>query len=67
MKNQIKRDARRAANIIDTSEVVGVSTRQVQRVLAGDQENENVLTVFMELSERKNLLIEEVKKLILFN
>ena len=67
MKNQNKKDVRRAATVKDTAEVIGVSTRQVQRVLAGDQDNEQIVSVFMELTERKNLLIEEVKQLIPFN
>jgi DNA-binding LacI/PurR family transcriptional regulator len=66
MKNQNKKDVRRAATIKDTADVVGVSTRQVQRVLAGDQENEKVVAVYMEISERKNELLEQVKMLVPF-
>lgn len=66
MKNSNKKDVRRAAIIKDTAEVVGVSQRQVQRVLAGNQENEKVVSVFMEISERKNALLKEVKMLVPF-
>lgn len=62
-----KRDIKKAATILDTAELVGVSPRQVRRVLSGEQENQNVFSVFMELTEGKNLLLEEVKKLIPFN
>lgn len=67
MKNQAKRDIKRAATIIEAAEITGVSQRSVRRVLAGEQENPNVLGVVMELTERKNLLIEEVKRLVPFN
>ena len=63
----MKRDVRRAANIKDTAEVLGVSTSLVQKSLNASRNNEAVIEVFMEISERKNLLIEEVKKLIPFN
>ena len=67
MKSNIKRDTRRAATILDTAEVMGVSPNHVQKILRMDRENDQVVNVFMELTERKNLLIEEVKKLIPFN
>lgn len=67
MKNNKKRDTRRAANILDTAEITGLSTSQVQKVLRTDRNNDKVVAVFMELSERKNDLLEEVKKLIPFN
>jgi DNA-binding LacI/PurR family transcriptional regulator len=62
-----KRDIRRAANIADTAEIVGVSTRTVQRVLNAEQKNENVLSVFMVLSEEHNKLLKAVKELVPFN
>ena len=67
MRNQRKRDVKNAANIKDTAEVVGVSTRQVQRVLAGEQENPNVINVYMILEEGKNTLLKAVKELVPFN
>lgn len=67
MKNNRKRDTRRAANILDTAEITGLSTSQVQKVLRTDRNNDTVVSVFMELQEGKNKLLEEVKKLIPFN
>ena len=66
MQNQTERDVRRAATIKETAEVIGVSTRHVQRVLSGDRENDKVIMVFMELTEKKSELLEEVKKLVPF-
>lgn len=60
------RDIKRAATIQDTAELVEVSTRQVRRVLDGEQENPKIISVFMELQEGKNLLLQEVKNLIPF-
>jgi hypothetical protein len=51
-----KKDTRRAAFIKDTAELAGVSQRQAQRVLAGDQENETVISV-----------LDAVKQLVPFN
>ena len=65
-RNASKRDIKKAATILDTAELAGVSPRQVRRVLRGEQENQNVFTVFMELTEGKNMLLQEVKKLIPF-
>lgn len=62
-----KRDTRRAATILDTAELVGVSQSEVQKVLRGDRENEQVVAVFMEIQEGKNALLNAVKKLIPFN
>ena len=65
-KNQIKRDVRRAATIKDTAEVLGVSTSLIQKSLATTRNNDKAVAVFMELSERKNLLLDEVRKLVPF-
>ena len=67
MIKQNKRDVERAATIKKTAELVGVSKRYVRMVMDGDRESETVTTVFMELTEGKNALLEEVKKLIPFN
>jgi prolyl-tRNA editing enzyme YbaK/EbsC (Cys-tRNA(Pro) deacylase) len=67
MKNQTKRDVRRAANVKDTAEVMGVSTSLVTKTLAMERNNEKVVEVFMFLHEGKNLLLEEAKKLVPFN
>ncbi len=67
MNNQSKRDAKRAATVKETAMLVGVSQRYVRMVMAGDRENDKVIEVFMELTEGKNLLLQEVKKLVPFN
>jgi predicted regulator of amino acid metabolism with ACT domain len=67
-KTRIKRkkDTKKAATIIETAELVGVSTRTVQRVIKAEQDNEKVFSVFMELTERKNRLLAEVQQLVPF-
>lgn len=62
-----KRDTVRAATVLETAGILGISQRQVQKVMAGDSENDKVVAVFMELTERKSALLEEVKQLIPFN
>lgn len=62
-----KRSAKRAALIEVTAVLRGVSTRQVQRVLAGDQNNDKVVDTYMELNEGFDKLIDEVKKMVPFN
>jgi transcriptional antiterminator len=59
-RKQTKKDARRAATIKETAELAGVSTRTVQRVLNADQENEAVLSIFMEIKERHEEILKEV-------
>jgi predicted transcriptional regulator len=66
IRKTVKRDVRRAATVLETAEIVGVSQSEVQKVLRADRNNDRVLEVFMELTERKNALLEEVKKLIPF-
>ena len=70
LKNRLntnKRDVVRAALIKKTAEIMGVSPRYVRMVLADTRKNDNVLYCFMELEERENLLLQEVKSLIPFN
>jgi hypothetical protein len=67
IRKPVKRDVRRAATILETAEIVGVSQSEVQKVLRTDRNNEKIIAVFMELTERKNALLEEVKNLIPFN
>ncbi|MDP1810570.1 MAG: hypothetical protein Q8K66_04115 [Sediminibacterium sp.] len=67
MKKKRNRDTVRAAIIIKTARIVGVSERQVNRVLNGDQQNEEVVLVFMELSEGETKLVKEVRKLVPLN
>lgn len=67
MKTKAKKDTKKAANIIDTAEVLGLSQSTVQKVLRGDRENPNVINVFMILDEGKNKLLKAVKELVPFN
>lgn len=66
MENNNKRDAINAARVIKTAECVGVSTSLVQKVIRGDRNNDKVLSVFMEIQEGENALLEQVKKLVPF-
>jgi len=62
-----KRDVIRAATVKDTAEVTGVSPRFVNMVMNGERDNEVVVSVFMELQEGRNLLLQSVKKLVPFS
>jgi hypothetical protein len=59
-----KRDVERAARIKKTAYLTGFSERYVRMVMDGDRESENVLNVFMAISEGENELLNQVKKLI---
>lgn len=70
------RDAVKAARVKKVNKITGVSERQIYRVINGEQENEEVVEVFMELTEREeqvfedirtNRLLEAVKDLVPFN
>lgn len=66
-----KRDPETAIRVKRTAELVGVSTRTVYRVIIGDPTvekftAEKVMTVYMELKEGENQLIEAVKQLVPF-
>lgn len=67
MEKPNKIDVSRAATIKETAQVVGVSQRYVQMVLKGDRENDKIVEVAMAITEGKNLLLDEVKKLVPFN
>ena len=65
--NKRTRDVRRAATVKDTAEITGLSPSEVQKVLRAERNNDTVVAVFMELTERQNLLLQEVKRLVPFN
>lgn len=67
MKKPKKRDAEMAYRVKRTAELCGVDKASVYRILRGDRENEEVFTTYMELLERDNALLDEVKKLVPFN
>lgn len=61
-----KRDIIRAATMLETASIVRKSKRHVRRVMDGDNDNDVIEDVFMFLTEGKNKLIEEAKKLVPF-
>lgn len=67
MNQPKKRDAEMANRVKRTAELCGVCRPSVYRILRGDRVNEEVFTTYMELLERDNKLMEEVKKLVPFN
>jgi response regulator of citrate/malate metabolism len=62
-----KTDPLRPAKIKITSDITRATDRQVRRVIRGDQMNEKIIDVYMQLDEGINLLIEAVKKSVPFN
>ncbi|HEX8313917.1 MAG TPA: hypothetical protein VF609_02930 [Flavisolibacter sp.] len=76
MEKAKKVDIDRASRIQKTARIVGVSIRTVQRVLKGDQVNDEVLATYMDLLEKEqdafesakeNHLLAAVEKLVPFN
>ena len=61
------RDSEVATRVKRTAELTGVDVRSVYRVLNGQQQNEKVLGIYMQLQEGENLLLQAVKELIPFN
>jgi predicted transcriptional regulator len=62
MTKNNKRDVKRAATIKETAEVIGLSTSQVQKVLRDERDNPKIIDVFMELSERKQKIVDELRQ-----
>lgn len=67
MKKTNKRDAEVAYRVKRTAEITGIKTNAVYKIIRGDRKNETVFTTYMELMERDNALLAEVKKLVPFN
>lgn len=67
MRKAKARDIIKAALIKKTSDLTGVSRRQVRRVIEGSQVNEKVLSVYMRIQEGETLLMKAVKELVPFN
>lgn len=62
------RDSDNATRVKRTAELCGVSTRQVYRVIKGDQVNSSILEIYMFLENgEKNLLIKAIEKAVPFN
>lgn len=62
-----RRSPEKAALVAKTSEITGVSMRQVYRVLSGEQENEAVFSIYMTLLEEFSKLPDAVRQLVPFN
>jgi hypothetical protein len=62
------RDTIRAARILRTAKITGVSTRHVRRVCEGEYTNDAVLETMVRLTQMENHidneLLKEVKKLV---
>lgn len=61
-----KKDSGVATRVKRTAELCGVTPRQVYRVIQGEQVNESVLRVYMQLFEGENLLLAAVKQAVPF-
>lgn len=64
MKETRKRNAEMAFRVKRTAELTGLSPESIYRILRGDRNNDEVWLTYMELRERDNKLMEEVKKLV---
>ena len=62
MKKPNKRDAENAFRVKRTAELTGLKKDAIYKIIRGDRENEEVFTTYMELLERDNALLAEVKK-----
>jgi hypothetical protein len=67
MKNTKERSAEKAYRVKRTAEITGLKPDTVYAIIRGDRENEEVFTTYMELKERDDLLLQEIKKLVPFN
>ena len=67
MKKPNERSAENAFRVKRTADLTGMNATSVYRIIRGDRENEEVFTTYMELLERDNALLAEVKKLVPFN
>lgn len=67
MKKPSERNSEIAWRVKRTAEITGLKPNTIYKIIRGDRENEEVLTTYMELWERDNALLEEVKKLVPFN
>ena len=66
MANKVKRNVWQAALVRKTADITRKSTRQIRRVINGECENEEVMSVYMMLAEGENELLKSVKELVKF-
>jgi hypothetical protein len=62
--NHSRRSAEKAAIVAKTAEITGVSDRYVRYVIAGERENEAVLSTYMTLLEEFDKLPDAVRQLV---
>ena len=62
LRKTIQRDPVRAARVKTVAELLGVSKRQVYRVIDGEQKNDLILETYMQINEGENLLLTAVKQ-----
>ena len=67
MKKPKQRSSENAFRVKRVAEITGLKPNSIQKIIRGDRENEEVFTTYMELLERDNALLAEVKKLVPFN
>lgn len=67
MRKTGSRDRFNTVLVSQTADITGYKMRYVYMVLQGIRENEAVLTVYMELKEGHNKLLEAVKQLVPFD
>ncbi len=61
------RSAEHAWRVKRTAEITGLKTDTVYKIIRGVRENENVITIYMDLLDGDRTLVNEVKKLVPFN
>lgn len=66
MKKLNQRSSENAFRVKRVAEITGLKSNSVEKIIRGDRENEEVFTTYMELLERDNALLAEVKKLVPF-
>lgn len=67
MEKNNKREAFKASLAQKTARIARVSTRYVRMVINGDRENQQVMSVYMQLLEGENKLLAQVKELVPFD
>jgi hypothetical protein len=67
MEKPNKRDAETAYRVKRIMEITGLTKDAIYKIIRGDRENEEVFSTYMDLQERDNALLAEVKKLVPFN
>ncbi|MNT76275.1 hypothetical protein D3C72_2152630 [compost metagenome] len=70
MTNEYKRDTERAAIVAQVARITGYKKDYVRRVINGKRHNEQVIALYMEILESKNVtennLIKAVQQLLPF-